>query len=91
MSTYVRSSMSSILNTYFETIDPFHIVTSLSNHSSIEKSIKSFLLYEGADCLLVTLSKHILMLNKTIFWSLSARMRFLILEIRKVNVFMIIL
>ena len=81
MRTFVRSSMFSILNTYFETIDPFHIVTSLSNHSSIEKSIKSFLLYEGAN-LLVTLSKHILMLNKLIFWSLTPRMRFLILEIR---------
>ena len=48
-------------------IDPFHIVTSLSNHSSNEKSIKSVLHYEGADRLLVTLSKHITMLNKSIF------------------------
>ena len=70
------------LNTYFETIDSFHIVTSLSNHSSIEKSIMSFLVYEGADCFLATLSKHMWMLNKMIFWSLTARMRFLILEIR---------
>ena len=47
-------------------LDPFHIVTSLSNRSSNEKSIKSILVYEGADRLLVTLSKHIMMLHKSI-------------------------
>ena len=36
---------------------------------------------EGAVCLLVTLSKHIMVLNKSIIWPLNARMRFLILEI----------
>ena len=52
---------------FFSLIDPFHIVTSLSNRSLNEKSIKSIWLYEGADRLLVTLSKHIMMLNKSIF------------------------
>ena len=33
---------------HMKAIDPFHIVTSLSNRSSNEKSIKSILLYEGA-------------------------------------------
>ena len=37
-------------------IDPFHIVISLSNRSSIEKSIKLFFENEGADCLLVIIS-----------------------------------
>ena len=34
---------------FFYPIDPFHLVTSLSNRSSIEKSIKSFFAFEGAD------------------------------------------
>ena len=36
---------------------------------------------EGADCLLLTLSKHIMMLNKWIIWPLNAIMRFLFLVI----------
>ena len=49
------------------TIGPFHIVTPLGNRFSNENSIKLFSLYEGADCLLITLSKHIMKLNKSNF------------------------
>ena len=44
-----------------QTIDPFHIVISLSNRSSIEKSIKPFLKMKG-QIAYYTLAKHIAML-----------------------------
>ena len=63
-------------------IDPFHIVISLSNRSSIEKIDKAVFENDGADCLLVALAKHIMMVYKSIFWLFIARMRYRILEIR---------
>ena len=64
------------------TIDPFHIVISLSNRSSNEKSIKLFLKMKGQIAYLVTLAKHILRLYKPIVLAFTARMRYLILGIR---------
>ena len=63
-------------------IDPFHTVISLSNRSSIEKSIKPFLKMKGQIAHIVTLTEHIMMLYKSIFWPFAARMRYFILEIR---------
>ena len=63
-------------------IDPFHIVISLSNRSSIEKSIKPFLKMKGQIAYIVTLTEHIKMLFKSIFWPVTAKMRYFILEIR---------
>ena len=44
------------------TLDSYHIVTSLSNRFSIEKSTQSFLQIKGQ-----TLPKHILIFNTSIF------------------------
>ena len=53
-------------------IDSFHIVISLSNRSSIEKSIKLL-----ADCLLVTLQNTKRCFISRLFWPFTARIRYL--------------
>ena len=75
------NSFFDLFSVYIKTINSFHIVISLSNHSSIEKIDKAVFENEGADCLLVALAKHIMMVYKSMFWLFIARMRYLILLI----------